>query len=553
MEGPLRVAFAELIFSVYFRFFGDLPCDLSGLLDVELLRVATVFLRPTEGRDFVVLVLLLVLDFRVRVEVNFDVSRGDTLLPDFLLLEDLSPDCFLSYSFDGVADFFGVAVTLSRPFDTAVLGVLFFAKLVVGADLRILPLSFLLFDALLDLMLFDALVLDFFLSDSFDRVDDWLDVLVIFRGRFTSAVSKGFFPLSVLVDLADFLLPRFFELASFDLFSSCDVPDDRFDDWPAFDLGALVSCFCCTLRIAAAERDLWSASALLLLEPVFGFFCLDVRLGEELSTICLLRVLVGFCCRFAPDEVLFFELAWRPLELGFVFFLAWLGERVDVAGTFRLPAVLGVSLFEPLEDRRFGFAETSLFACAWLALLFEGLSTDFLVRLFFVPSVALPEPDFSLIPTLAPLRPDDDVLGVRPVFAFLAGLPELTDSELAFAVVFFEVPLRLGAAAFLGGVSKDRLLFRPLAGFSLRLARRVFFGGLVSLDLCVDDDRFPLLPRAAFWVAFPSRSGFDADFDLPVFWAGARLDAFRPELPAIPASSLVIPSSAASFRSFLAL
>lgn len=136
-------------------------------------------------------------------------------------------------------------------------------------------------------------------------------------------------------------------------------------------------------------------------------------------------------------------------------------------------------MFEPLEDLRFGVADAPFLACAGLPLLLDEPPTEFLVSRFF-PSLALPEAGFLITPLFPLLRFDDGVLGVRPVFAFPAGLRELTDFEVVFVVVFFEVAFRLSVVSFLGGVSEDRLL-RPLVGCSLRLVLRAFFGGSVSL------------------------------------------------------------------------
>lgn len=313
-EEPLRAAFAELAFTVDFRFFVDSLCDLSELLDEELLRVTRAFLRPAEGPDLAALALPFVVDSRVRVEVNFDVPRGDPVLPDVLLLEDRSPGCFFPEYFDSIADFLDVIVNLSRTFGTALFDVLLSAMLLAGADRRVLLLLLLLFDALLDLMLFDSLVSDLFLLASFDRTDNSLDALVILRGRFGGSASKVFLALAVLVDFTDLLtFPCFLESVSFDLFSF-DGLDDRFDDLPIFEC-VVFGGFFCALGVAAVLLDLRSDSAFALLELVFRLFCTDVGLAEELSSTCRLRGLVGFFCPVALDKLPPFEIFFRPFGI----------------------------------------------------------------------------------------------------------------------------------------------------------------------------------------------------------------------------------------------
>lgn len=111
---------------------------------------------------------------------------------------------------------------------------------------------------------------------------------------------------------------------TFDLFFSSDGRDDPLDDARSFDF-VVFGCFRCTLGIAEAVPDSLSSSAFFLLELSFCLFWPDVRLAEGLSTICLLRFLVGFFIPFALDELLAFELSRRPfnfVESSLVFFVA---------------------------------------------------------------------------------------------------------------------------------------------------------------------------------------------------------------------------------------
>lgn len=115
----------------------------------------------------------------------------------------------------------------------------------------------------------------------------------------------------------------FFELVTFDLFFSSDGRDDPLDNALSFDF-VVFGCFRCTLGIAEAVPDSLSSSAFFLLELSFRLFCPDVRLAE-LSTICLLRFLIGFFIPFALDELLAFELSRRPfnfVESSLVLFVA---------------------------------------------------------------------------------------------------------------------------------------------------------------------------------------------------------------------------------------
>lgn len=138
--------------------------------------------------------------------------------------------------------------------------------------------------------------------------------------------------------------------------------------------------------------------------------------------------------------------------------------------------ILRVSLsLEQLEDRRFGFLTNTLFfAASWLVLVLE-------------------EQGFSRFSTSIRLRPSDHVWGVHRVFASILNLlPEVSYFKRTWGVVSFYSALQLDGGVlclqWLGGDSKDRILFRPFVGALAPIVPRVSLGASPSLELHVKDD-----------------------------------------------------------------